>query len=64
MTLEEKNDTLRDFGTAISIAKRLIDDESETFSVNVGAWTIWYKSGNSAVKPQLERGRGDLCHAD
>ena len=64
MTLEEKQDTLRNFGTAISIAKRLLDDESETISVSVGAWTIERRSGNSTAKPQWKHGRGDLCHED
>ncbi len=65
MTLEEKQDTLRDLGAAIAKAKRHFDDGSTTFFVNVSAWTIWHnRSGNPAAKPQRKHGRGDLCHED
>lgn len=40
MTIEEKQDTLRDFGAAIAEAKRYIDNGNDFFIITVGAWEI------------------------
>ena len=40
MTLKEKNDTMRDLGTAIAEAKRYIDNGNDFFIIAVGAWEI------------------------
>ena len=42
MTIEEKQDILRDFGTAIAGAKRYIDNGNDFFIFSVGAWEIRY----------------------
>ena len=40
MTLEEKNETLREMGDCIQKAKKLFDSGKSRFSVGVGKWKI------------------------
>jgi hypothetical protein len=40
MTLEEKNETLRDLGECIQLAKRYFDNGNDMFSVSSGHWTV------------------------
>ena len=40
MTLEEKNETLRDLGHCIQEAKRYFDNGNDFFIVQSGAWKI------------------------
>lgn len=46
MTLEEKNETLRDLGACIQEAKRYFDNGNDFFSVALGCWKIEFNEQN------------------
>lgn len=57
MTIEERQDVLRDFGTAIAEAKRYVDNGNDFFVLSAGAWEIRFdRCGIATGKAGIARG--------
>ena len=50
MTIEEKNETLRDLGKCITEAKRYFDNGNDFFTVQSGAWKIEFDMTSQSDK--------------
>ena len=59
MTIEEKNETLRDLGKCITEAKRYFDNGNDFFTVRSGAWEIKFDM-TSLSKQRRDKGDDEI----
>lgn len=64
MTLEEKNETLRDLGVCIQEAKRYFDNENDCFSVALGCWNIEFNRAVNMATAALDEAQEPLRNCD
>ena len=54
VTLEEKNETLRDLGKCITEVKRYFDNGNDLFTVQSGAWRIEFDMTSKSNKGDVQ----------